>query len=138
MLLIHNNRQVEEKILIEMREEILFPTPQEVADYILFSQILYPEIVLKQAILETGWFKSKLYLQSKNLFGFRYKKTYMKFKSWQQCIDYYKRWQQRKYLDIHEDYYDFLIRIKYASSTQYIQTLKAVDISNINLEVCYE
>lgn len=138
LMLPFENKQVEKDVIIEIRKPILFPTAQEVADYILFKRILYPEIVLKQAILETGWFKSNIYLKSKNMFGFRYKKKYMAFKSWQHCIDYYKKWQERKYLNIHEDYYNFLIRIKYASSDQYIKRLKGVDISNINLEICYE
>jgi hypothetical protein len=62
----------------------------------------------------------------------------MVFRSWQHCIDYYKKWQERKYLNMNEDYYDFLIRIKYAKSDQYIKTLKGVDISKINFEVSYE
>jgi hypothetical protein len=137
-ILPYENKQVERDVIIEIRKPILYPTAQEVADYILFRRILFPKIVLKQAILETGWFKSNIYLKSKNMFGFRYQKKYMVFRSWQHCIDYYKKWQERKYLNMNEDYYDFLIRIKYAKSDQYIKTLKGVDISKINFEVSYE
>jgi hypothetical protein len=100
----------------------------DVYRYIKCSGILNPEIVLRQAIWETGWFKSKHSLHKNNLFGFRYSKKYMSFDSWQACVDYYKTWQLRKYTNPDEDYYNFLVRIKYASSQQYISSLKSLKI----------
>jgi len=109
-------------------------TPQEVYMEIVCEEILHPEIVLRQAILETGWFKSKHMMQKNNLFGFRYAKTYMTFDSWQESVAYYKAWQMRKYINTNEDYYAFLVRIKYAQSQQYVSLLKRIKIKNLILE----
>lgn len=109
-------------------------TPQEVYKEIVCEEILHPKIVLRQAILETGWFKSKHMMQKNNLFGFRHTKTYMTFESWQESVAYYKAWQTRKYKNTNEDYYAFLIRIKYAQSEQYISLLKRIKIDNLILE----
>ncbi len=108
----------------------------EVYRYIKCSGILYPDIVLRQAIWETGWFKSKHSIQKNNLFGFRYSKKYMSFDSWKACIDYYKSWQLRKYTNPDEDYYKFLIRIKYATSQKYISSLKSlkIEIPEVNCD----
>jgi uncharacterized FlgJ-related protein len=100
----------------------------KVYQYIKCSGILHPEIVIKQAIWETGWFKSKHVLEKNNIFGFRYSKKYMSFESWKSCVDYYKNWQLRKYTNLEEDYYAFLIRIKYATSTKYINSLKSIQV----------
>ena len=88
----------------------------DVYRYIKCSGILHPEIVLRQAIWETGWFKSKHSLHKNNLFGFRYKE-YLRFESWQKSIDYYAQWQQKRYKDMNEDYYAFLKRIRYGSAS---------------------
>lgn len=111
-------------------------TVLDVYRYIKCSGILYPEIVLRQAVWETGWFKSKHSLQKNNLFGFRYSKKYMSFDSWKACVDYYKGWQLRKYTNPDEDYYKFLIRIKYATSQKYISSLKSlkIDIPEVNCD----
>ena len=111
-------------------------TVLDVYRYIKCSGILYPEIVLRQAVWETGWFKSKHSLQKNNLFGFRYSKKYMSFDSWKACVDYYKGWQSRKYTNPEEDYYKFLIRIKYATSQKYISSLKSlkIDIPEVNCD----
>lgn len=106
---------------------------QKVANYIYASGVLHPEIVLRQSIYETGWFKSKHTIQKNNIFGFRHTKHYMKFDSWQACVDYYVNWQKRKYTNTKEDYYKFLVRIRYAQSEVYIQQLKKVKLSSLSL-----
>jgi uncharacterized FlgJ-related protein len=85
-----------------------------VFNYICESKILHPEIVIKQAVLETGWFKSKFLMKKNNIFAFR-KKQYLSFNSWKDCVDYYKAWQIKHYTNTKEDYYTFLVRIKYAT-----------------------
>ena len=69
---------------------------------------------MKQAIFETGWFKSDFLMSRNNLFGFRHK-NYLTFKNWRESVEYYKKWQEKRYTDPKEDYYDFLIRIKYGT-----------------------
>ncbi len=105
-------------------------TPVQVASYIDSVGILYPEIVFRQSILESGWFKSPYYLKTKNLFGFRFKKSYIRFNKWQESVDYYKTWQLNHYTNMDEDYYQFLIRVRYASSNDYIKTLKRIRIKS--------
>ncbi len=85
-----------------------------VFNYICESKILHAEIVIKQAVLETGWFKSKFLMKKNNIFAFR-KKEYLSFKSWKDCVDYYKTWQKKHYKNPQENYYQFLVRIKYAT-----------------------
>ena len=104
------------------------PSVQEVYTYIVCSDIKFPDIVLRQAIWETGWFKSKHMIHKNNLFGFRHSKEYMNFKNWKECVDYYKSWQLRQYTREGEDYYAFLVRIKYAQSKKYIGCLKSLNV----------
>lgn len=95
-------------------------------DYICEMKIEHPEIVFKQAMLETGWLKSPYLVNKNNFFGFR-GQQYLTFKSWKESVDYYKKWQQKRYTNSNEDYYKFLIRIKYATSNTYIQNLKKIN-----------
>ncbi len=97
--------------------------------YILAADIKHPEIVLKQAILETGWFQSKHLMKRNNLFAFRSTKKYMHFGTWQESIQYYKRWQEANYTNPEETYYKFLVRIKYAGTPEYIKTLKRINLA---------
>lgn len=100
-----------------------------VFSYICKVGIQHPEIVIKQAILESGWFKAPFLMDRNNLFGFRYK-SYLRFNSWKESVEYYKKWQDKRYKNKNEDYYSFLIRIKYATSTQYLTNLKKIRYSN--------
>jgi len=90
--------------------------------YICKSEILHPDIVFDQAMFETGWLKPGFLMKRNNLFGFR-SKEYLKFNSWKDCVDYYKKWQIKYYKNPNENYYDFLLRIKYATS-EYSNHLK--------------
>lgn len=85
-------------------------------------KVLAPNIVLAQAKLETGNFKSYLFKCSNNLFGFRNFNGYIKYKHWKESVKAYKDWQSRKYKG--GDYYDFLVNIKYAEDTLYVYKLK--------------
>lgn len=91
------------------------------------NEIKYPEIVIAQSILETGNFTSKHCVENNNLFGLydSKNKRYYKFNHWTESIIAYKNKIQYKYKD-EEDYYDFLIRIKYAEDKEYINKLKSI------------
>ena len=66
--------------------------------YMYQKEIKHAEIVLKQIRLETGNLKcTGCSLDYNNLFGFFYKGSYLKFDSWQESVDYYKRWQDKYY-----------------------------------------
>jgi uncharacterized FlgJ-related protein len=105
-------------------------TVHKVCAYIVKVGIEHPDIVLKQSVLETGWYKSKFLMSRNNLFGFVYKGKYMRFESWKKCVEYYKRWQKRHYKDPNEDYYAFLLRIKYANGETYNTALKNLILKN--------
>ncbi len=102
----------------------------EVFCYIKKSGIKNPEIVLLQAIYESGHFKSNVCKKKNNIFGFRTHIVYKKFSRWQESVDYYKKWQDRHYVDTTEDYYHFLQRINYSGYKQfnYAKQLKKVNI----------
>ena len=93
---------------------------------IINKQIKHPEIVLRQAILETGWLKSYNAKVRKNLFGFwnSKRKQYFVFECWQASVAYYKNWQDRHYKG--GDYYEFLERIGYATDPDYVWKLKNI------------
>ena len=84
--------------------------------------IKHSNIVLAQAKLETGNFKSYLFKKSNNLFGFRNFNGYKSYKSWIHSVYAYKEWQDKKYKG--GDYYKFLIYIRYAEDSNYIYKLK--------------
>ena len=116
------------------KNEALKKQIEEIYTYIKCCEIQHPEIVLRQAIWETGWFKSDYCRNRHNLFGFRHTKTYMTFNSWQESVEYYKKWQEKRYKDPNEDYYKFLVRVKYATSKEYVSKLKSlrVDVPEVN------
>jgi hypothetical protein len=102
-------------------------TVEEVWQEIQKDSIKHPEIVLRQAIWETGWFKSSACKHNHNLFGFNNGK--MKFKTWQESVAYYKQWQDKYYKNDSLDYYKFLIKIKYAANgPAYVKCLKSLKL----------
>ncbi len=114
---------------------ILSQSYDEVKKYIYGQDSLeHKEIVLRQAVLETGWFKSHNCKKRRNLFGFRWKPWvsesnkmgYIIFDTWKESVDYYVRWQGRHYEG--GDYYAFLEDVGYATSPTYVQKLKGISI----------
>lgn len=94
-----------------------------------FYEIQHKDIVISQAILETGWFTSDLCVKNHNLFGlFNSSKMEMyKFKHWSQSVKAYKTMIQYRYLEKDKTYYHFLKRIKYAEDPEYIKKLKTIN-----------
>ena len=91
---------------------------------IVSNNIYHPDIVLAQAKLETGNYKSKACTVYNNLFGLRKPDgSYYKFNSWQESVKAYKDWVQNKYTPPN-DYYDFLDSIRYAEDDSYINKLR--------------
>ena len=91
---------------------------------LLKHDIPHPEIVLAQAKLETGNYKSKLCKKHNNLFGLRKGNSYRKYSNYEECVKDYKRLISKR-LRPSENYYAFLVRIKYAEDEQYIKKLKS-------------
>lgn len=80
------------------------------------------DIVYAQARLETGNFKSKLFVENNNLFGFRCSSGWRKYPHWIESVEAYSRFQKEYYKG--GDYYIFLTRVRYAEDTNYIKKLK--------------
>jgi hypothetical protein len=87
---------------------------QRIFEQICRAGIKHPKIVMQQAILETGWFRSPFLMTRHNLFGFR-KVRYLEFKTPEESIRFYKNWQDKNYLNPDQNYFEFLSEIKYGS-----------------------
>ena len=96
--------------------------------------VKHVEIVLRQSVWESGWYKCKYCsLKFNNPFGFRLSSKaregnsqgYLEFDTIEDAVRYYKRWQDKYYKG--EDYYDFLKRIGYAADNdKYVRHLKSL------------
>jgi hypothetical protein len=84
------------------------------------------DIVVKQAILETGWFTSYSCTHRNNLFGLTNGKTkqLFEFDHWRASCVGYRDMVQYKYKG--GDYYQFLVDMHYASDPNYINKLKHI------------
>ena len=87
--------------------------------------IKFPKIVLAQAILETGYFRSRVCNEHNNLFGLRHSKGYYSFHHWEESVIAYRDKVQYKHRD-GEGYYSFLKRIGYASAPDYINKVREI------------
>lgn len=98
-----------------------------------YYNIKHPRIVLAQAKLESGNYTSDHCIRRNNLFGLynSKRKEYYSFDHWTDCIEGYKNMIEYKHRD-GEDYYDFLIRIKYAADPAYVDKVKRIEN---NLEI---
>lgn len=87
--------------------------------------IKFPKIVLAQALLETGNFKSRVCKEQNNLFGLRHSKGYYSFDHWEESVIAYRDWVQYKHRK-GEEYYTFLRRINYAASKTYVYKVREI------------
>lgn len=79
-------------------------TPENLGAEMKRIGVKYPDIAIAQSMLETGHFKSGIFLDNNNLFGMKDPKVrptlsmgenrgHAKFKTWQDSVKDYKMWQ---------------------------------------------
>ena len=95
---------------------------------ILKNNIKHPKIVLAQAILETGWFRSSVCRNKGNLFGLRNPRThdYYNFNDWRESVKAYYDKVQYRYKNKNENYLLWLKKIGYAEDKGYIEAVMRV------------
>lgn len=93
--------------------------------------IKYPKIVLAQAILETGWFKSSVCRNKHNLFGLTNPRTkdYYGFNHWTESVKayytkvQYRYYQKNKKIKGDVDYLIWLRDLGYAEDKGYVRAI---------------
>lgn len=107
-------------------DSIMALHPKEGLWYALeYYEVLEPHIVYAQAVLETGWFKSRL-AKKGNLFGL-YDSNLHRFRiynHWIESVREYRDSVQNKYKG--GDYLLFLERLPYAEDSLYCKKVKAI------------
>lgn len=115
-------------VKLEQPEFFLHDTPNDslILQACAYYGLKHDTIILTQAKLETGNYKSYQCRVNNNLFGLynSTKMEYYKFNHWSESVEAYKKWIQYRYKD--GDYYMWLQTIGYAEDPDYISKLKWV------------
>jgi len=114
-------------------------SPELLKEAIYYLEIRSPEIAFRQAVHETGNFRSDIFKQGFNCFGMRYArvrptkatgiyKHHAKYDHWLNSVIDYKLWQDFYIKKGHDlrDYYTFLKDLPYATDKRYISKLKSI------------
>ena len=130
----YNSEAINDTILVS--DSIDF-SKKELKKYIKHLNLKHPDIVYAQAVLETGNFKSKLFVNNNNLFGFKEPKVrsntargsvsgYAYYSSWRQSVIDYALYQSSYIRKLNrEDYFDYLDK-NYAEDPNYSKKLKEI------------
>lgn len=97
-------------------------TKENLKAELIRQNVPHHEIVLAQAIHETGHFTSRVCRVQNNLFGLRKGNTYRSYSDYSKCVSDYKRLISSRYKG--GDYYEFIRRIGYAEDVEYINKIK--------------
>ncbi len=106
---------------------------------IIENDIKHPDIVLAQAILESGYLSSQIFIENNNLFGMRFperrptvalseNRGYSVYDCWTDSVKDYKLFQEflfKRKEKTRDEYFDYLDRI-YAEDPNYVPFLKKV------------
>ena len=131
-------RRSERKLMKEraLRE----PFSQELFFEVLKMHVEHPEIVMRQALLETGWFTSKSFTEGNNFSGMKLPSTrythaigivhgHAMYEHWYYAVLDYAEWQEYWQVEgnTQEEYYHFLDTLPYATAKNYVKTLKSIN-----------
>ena len=110
-----------ERTEVSKRKELPALTIPNLYQEIIRNGIRHPKIVLAQAILETGWFRSPLCRNRHNLFGLTNPKTgkYYEFNHWTESVRAYYTKVQYKYKG--GNYLLWLHKLGYAEDPRYVR-----------------
>ena len=130
------NLSQEEKLIV-VREYSEF-SEEKLIEKITELNFRYPHIILAQAKLESGHFKSTIFLENNNMFGMKEAKLranlakgtnrgHAYYETWQDCILDYALYYSTYLSDIRTEgeYFEYL-RQNYAEDPTYVQRLKEV------------
>ena len=120
-----------EDTLVHRFEMPLKPTVNAVRKACQYYDLLHPEIVVAQSVLETGYYSSKVCKDYNNILGLydSYNKDYYKFDHWWESVKSYKTMVQYKLGKDSctvEEYYTFLRELPYAMDPHYITKVKII------------
>lgn len=132
-----SKRRLNELLVAEFSEEVLL-------ELLILLDAPSPDIIVKQSKLETGWYKSRLFIYENSLFGMHvayvrdtYSDRYVIADNGAKCASY-GSWQSSVldmllYLDYYEslgystvNYYKFLKDVGYCEGAQYTNILKSM------------
>lgn len=134
--------------LVSVKERVVYDsdvfTPERLYNYIVECGIKFPDIVYRQALLESGRFSSDIFMCGNNLFGMKLArqrpttavgeyKGHAEYKSWKASVQDYALFQSafmRKY-KTEEQYYKALGK-SYAEDDSYIRLLKNMSDTLLN------
>lgn len=113
-------------------------TPENLAYYINALNISFPQVVYAQAVQETGYFTSNIFLENNNLFGMKQarvrpttargtKRGHAYYTNWQESVVDYAMWQvaYANQFRTEQDYLMFLDGL-YAEDPNYIYRLETI------------
>lgn len=115
------------------KQEVAFE--DSVYQYILFLNIKHPEVVFKQAKIESGNFKSKVFKENNNMFGMKmsYKRAniaggenlgYAVYNTWQESIIDYALYQTYTAKGMNKEQYIQHLGASYAEDPDYKSKVK--------------
>lgn len=127
-----------ELIIVDLEREKNKFSEQKLINLLTELNVKFPYIVLAQAKLETGYFKSKVFKENNNLFGMKEARVRVNtakgtnlnhayYETWQQSVYDYAFYQSRYMSKARtEGEYFTALDASYAEASKYSQSLKAI------------
>lgn len=133
-----SNSSKDSQLIVKQEVKTSDFTEEKLVEYIKELNIKFPHIVLAQARLESGNFKSKIFKENNNLFGMKEAKQristnkgtnlgHARYDSWRECVLDYALYQAT-YLSkfkTEKEYYSYLGN-NYAENSSYVELLKKI------------